>query len=265
MKSQTLVLLTALFTTAVCLKQKSAQRLHGNPTQMSPEQFPWTNPFGSNEIEGFSPSCEAKKTFKASEFLLDDLQIAPPLGLQPYGGALKKILKDRPYPGSWDGIDPHGYDRNLLQMEYSDVPVKVREWIEQQVKEETDHVGLFAVFQKQPKGKKATATAKPPEARKTGEADEADKDKVVLFAPGALYRSLPLWAAEGSDCEAELSNISKYSSNPSDGGVVAWVTEHSKAKRPQGRDMEFTVTAQVLKKAEGKVNELPTETAKEEL
>ncbi|RYP11280.1 hypothetical protein DL765_007832 [Monosporascus sp. GIB2] len=265
MKSETLVLLAALFSTAACLKKKSAQRLQGNPSQMSPEQFPWTNPFGSSEIEGFSPSCEAKKTFKASEFLLDDLQIAPPLGLRPYGDALKNILKDRPYPGSWDGVDPHGYDRNLLQMEYSDVPVKVRDWIEQQVKEETDHVGLYAVFQKQPKGKKATTTAKPPEARKTGEADEADKDKVVLFAPGAIYRILPLWAAEGSDCEAELSDISKYTPTPSDGGVVAWITEYSKAKRPQSRDMEFTVTAQTLKKAEGKVNEPPTETTKEEL
>ena len=202
MKSEILFLLATLLSTATCF-EKGPQRLVGKASKMSKEEFPWSDPFKSNEIESFAPACEAKKTFKASEFLLDDLSLPPPKGLKPYSSVLKKALKGRAYPGSWDGIDPHGYDRNLIQMEYSDVPLKVREWIEQQELEETSENGLFSVFERKDKNEKAEDTAKPPESRKSGEAAPGDEDKVVLFAPGAIYRALPLWVAEGSDCEGK--------------------------------------------------------------
>ena len=67
-----------------------------------------------------------------------------------------------------------------------------------------------------------------------------------------------------------LLDTSKYASTPADGAVVAWTTEHSKAVRRKGREIEFTVTAQVLKRAEGTPKETPThttptESTKEEL
>ena len=65
---------------------------------------------------------------------------------------------------------------------------------------------------------------------------------------------------------AELADLSKYTSNPSEGAVVAWTTDHNKVKRYKGRDMEFTITAQLLKKAEGTATkDLPSESTKEEL
>lgn len=203
MKTEALVLLITLLSTAACL-EKNPPRPEGKPTKLSPEDFPWSNPFKSSEIESFTPSCEAKQTFKASEFLLDDLSLPPPKGLEPYSSVLKNTLKDKPYPGSWNGIDPHGYDRNLVQMEYADVPLRVRNWIEQQEIDGAADDGLFSVFERTAKGETAKETVKPLETpRQPGEDDPADKDKVVLFAPGAMYRALPLWVAEGSDCAGE--------------------------------------------------------------
>lgn len=208
MKTEALVLLTALLSPATCV-EKPPPRLAGKPTKLSPEDFPWSDPFASSgEIDGFAPACEAQRTFQASEFLLDDLSLPPPKGLEPYSGVLKKTLKDKPYPGSWDGVDPHGYDRNLVLMEYADVPATVRAWIERQEIEGTADDGLLSVFERTAKGKTVKGTAKPPETpRMPGEDDPEDKDKVVLFAPGAIYRALPLWVAEGSDCVGECIRI----------------------------------------------------------
>lgn len=82
------------------------KRPAGNPTKM--EDFKWSDPFISRKIKKYAPACEVEKTFKAREYLLDDLQEKPPKGLSPWGDALKKVFSGRPYPGSWDGIDPHG-------------------------------------------------------------------------------------------------------------------------------------------------------------
>lgn len=225
---------TVFFSTGACL-EKNPPRLAGKPTKMSPEEFPWTDPFAPSseqqqQQQQFTPACEARRTFRASEFLLDDLALPPPRGLEPYSGVLKKALRDKPYPGGWDGVDPHGYDRSLVQMEYADVPVSVRAWIEQQQEEEEapadDGSGsgsgsgtLFSVFERRAKGEKAMRTARPPAnaraLRRGGEVpddDPADKDKVVLFAPGAIYRALPLWVAEGSDCAGEQEHNTPESS-----------------------------------------------------
>lgn len=64
----------------------------------------------------------------------------------------------------------------------------------------------------------------------------------------------------------ELSDLSKYTSSPSDGAVVAWITDHDRVKRYKGRDMEFTVTAKALKKIKGTATtNSPSESVKEEL
>jgi hypothetical protein len=175
-------------------------RLEGKLSKM--EDFKWVDPFSSSKIRKFTPACEAEKTFHAREYILDDLEVEPPLGIEPWAEALKKIFKGRPYPGSWDGWDPHGYDRNLLMMEYSEVPVPVREWIEEQERTDGEGKGLFAVYEK-PKDSqhKIQNIVKFPTKGMAPALRPLDKKKVVLFAPGALYELLPLWVAESSNCK----------------------------------------------------------------
>ncbi|KAK3316916.1 hypothetical protein B0H66DRAFT_583330 [Apodospora peruviana] len=224
------------------------KRPDGKPTKM--ENWKWTDPF----TKKFDAACSAEKSFPATEYLLDDLSEKAPKGLVQYREALKKVFADREYPGSWDGIDPHGYDRNLLMMEYSAVPVPVREWIEDQERQDSAKgKGLFAVYEK-PVGEteprhtvQVAATPSPiPAALRP-----LDEKRVVIFAPGALYETLPLWvaeSAEGSDCKEALSDIAKYSPKPTEGAVVAYPVKKTKAQRRQGkRDMEFTIKAQVVK------------------
>ncbi|KAK5662275.1 hypothetical protein OQA88_8181 [Cercophora sp. LCS_1] len=232
----------------------------GKPERIS--SWKWGNPFAlERELSKFEAPCTAEKTFQAKEFLLDDLSEEPPHGLNPYMNALKKIFAELRYPGSWDGIDPHGYDRNLLQMEYTDLPIKVREWIEEQDRAKTDKKGLFAVYQKPTKDAKVSDTAPPPEGPIPVELRTTDAEKTVLFAPGALYEILPLFVAEDSGCADALLDITKYSATLADGGVIAYPIKKSRAKRDSGlRDIEFTIKAQTLKaKPEDK-----TEKAKEE-
>lgn len=175
----------------------------GKPERLS--NWKWTNPFVAvTQLAKFDSSCETEKTFSAKEYLLDDISEDPPHGLKPYMGALKKLFAETRYPGSWDGIDPHGYDRNLLQMQYSDVPVKVREWIEQQYRDkDSKFKGLFAVYKVPPEGAKVTDTVPVGEMPIPPELREPDKEKTILFAPGALYEILPLWVGEDSGCAGE--------------------------------------------------------------
>jgi len=210
--------------------------------------FKWTNPFEHKDIDHFRPLCGAERTFHAREYLLDDISEEAPRGLAAYQTALKAVFNSRQYPGSWDGIDPHGYDRNLLQMEYTDVPVKVREWIEEQERSNGEGKGLFAVFKKPPAGAHAVTTVKVPEVSTPPELRADDKEKTVLFAPGAIYSTVPLWVADDSECQDLLSDIKKYSPKLTDGGVVGYPIRKTRAKRwVNKRDAEFTVKAEVVK------------------
>jgi hypothetical protein len=179
-------------------------RPKGKPEHLA--DWKWKNPFASeSNLAQFETPCTAEKTFQAKEYLLDDISEEPPLGLLPFMDALKKVFENRQYPGSWDGIDPHGYDRNLLQMEYADVPVKIREWIEEQERDpESKMKGLFVVYQKPPAGAKAADTVPVAEMPIPPELRDLDEKKTVLFAPGALYEVLPLWVGEGSECAGKL-------------------------------------------------------------
>ncbi|KAK0707883.1 hypothetical protein B0H67DRAFT_588843 [Lasiosphaeris hirsuta] len=230
----------------------------GKPEKM--KNWKWADPFTSSQIRQFDAACDAEQTFHAREFLLDDLSVAPPLGLSPFLDALKKVFSAREYPGSWDGIDPHGYDRNLLQMEYAEVPIKVREWIEEQERSEGEGRGLFAVYEKPLEGQTVSETVKVSESPVAAALRPLDKKKVVIFAPGALYEVLPLWVAEGSDCADSLLDVAKYSAKLVDGGVVAYPVRKTKARRGgQNRDMEFSIKAQVLKLKADAVEEVVEE------
>ena len=213
------------------------------------ENFTWSDPFAQPAIRNFDVTCSTELTFKAGEFLLHDLQAKSPKGLWNYGDALKKVFKDRPYPGGWDGIDRHLHDREVIIMEYSEMPLAVREWIEEQDRTGAAGKGLFAVYEKPGLEEKAEDVVAPPaEGQTIEERAESDKNKVALFCPGALYSILPLWVAEKSGCKYALFNLGSYSAEPKDGGVVAWTTGHTLPDRGAGeRDMTFTIKAQSLK------------------
>lgn len=215
------------------------------PTKL--DNFTWADPFSSPKLANFDAACESQRTFKAFEYQLHDLQLQEPKGLGPYSEALKDFFGGRPYPGGWDGIDAHRYERNLLKMEYSDVPLKVREWIEEQERSEGPGKGLFAVYRKPTEGETVKKTAKVPEADKVEKLRPLDEKKTVIFAPGAVYETLPLWVAEGSKCEGTLVDLAKYGPKLVDGGVVAWPTGYTTPDRSTTeRNMEFTIKAQVL-------------------
>lgn len=170
------------------------------------ETFNWKNPFAPSPTPGgFTADCEASATFHATQHALRDLQKPRPAGLAPWAEALKFFFGGRPFPGSWEGVDATGADRDVIMMEYGDVPGAVKDWIEaQQADGEGDARWLFAVYDKpREQGVKIKGTAKP---RATDEAgvEESGENKVMLFAAGAVYETLPLWVAEGSKCKGRV-------------------------------------------------------------
>lgn len=205
-KLRTATMLTPSFTTIALLLspavamigQPASENKPLIPPKIEPtklENFTWSDPFSSPRLADFDVTCAGQHTFKASEYQLHDLQVEEPMGLWPYGDALKALFGGRPYPGGWEGMDAHGYERNLLKMEYADVPVRVREWIE-----ETDGLGkgLFGVYDKPGKGERVTGPAK---LTNVDNARPLDQQMVVIFTPGAVYETLPLWVAEASGCK----------------------------------------------------------------
>lgn len=92
--------------------------------------------------------------------------------LKTWAPELKVFYNKQHYPGSWNGVDKHGNDRELLKMNYEELPFAVREWIKKHPKQRH-----FSV-----------------------------QGDVVFFAPGAIYPILPLFvdeSEEGSDCDSE--------------------------------------------------------------
>lgn len=222
------------------------------------EGFTWVDPFTAETLANFSPSCDVLHKFPAMQYTLHDLFTPQPSGLLNWAESLKQVFTGRPFPGGWDGLDEHLYNRNILMMKYSDVPIKVREWVENAERTSSEGKGLFAVY---PKAESKSHRVNRPVDFAAGEGGDRnkDEDRVVLFAPGAIYGILPLWVAEGSECEADLLDLEKYSEKAVDGGVISWPISHTDPG--QGRDIEFTIKAQVLKASEAaksKVSEEPT-------
>jgi hypothetical protein len=201
--------------------------------------FHWSRPFPDDGSDpgGFHINCRHSVTFHAKQYKLKDLSERPPTGLAPWQEGIDSFLRQREYVGSWDGVDHKGEDREVVMMEWLDVPEPVRDWIEQQQRDESvtnENKWLFGVFQKpKAEGEKVYRTVRPKplptqpaseqdqgggqqqqqqekeeEEKKEEEKKEevpevADKDKIVVFPAGAIYENLPLWAAKGSGCERE--------------------------------------------------------------
>lgn len=89
--------------------------------------------------------------------------------LKTWAPQLKVFFNKQVYEGSWDGIDQHGNKRELLKMDYEELPFAVREWINKNPKQRHFKV----------------------------------EEDLVFFAPGAMYKILPLWVDEADEkgCE----------------------------------------------------------------
>jgi hypothetical protein len=134
--------------------------------------------------------------------------------LKEFAPDLKIFYNKQLYAGSWDGIDRHGNERELMRMDLHSMPYKVREWLKREKRQKH-----FSVQQDN-----------------------------VFFAPGAIYPILPLWVDEPEDgnleCETVFDDLEAYSNEPEDGKVVGKVTHSEKGKG----EVEFTVSAMILKK-----------------
>lgn len=213
------------------------------------EGFKWKNIFQPSFglHDSYDAVCTSKREFGGTSYTLHDLFTPQPKGLLNWAESLKQFLGGREYPGDWEGKDPHQYNRHILMMTYSDVPIAVREWIEFQAIQGTEAKDLFLVY---PMPANKNNKVREPINFKTGEINRAtDKEKVVLFAPGAVYDILPLWVAEDSDCKETLLDLSKYAEEPADGAVVAWTITHTEPNMSgPSRDMKFTIKAEALAK-----------------
>ncbi len=185
------------------------------------DSFQWVRPFPDLEDDdlppgGFEVPCKVTRTFKAKQFKLVDLAADPPAGLKPWATAIEDFITRRPYPGSWDGVDHGGKQRDYMVMDWLDLPIHLRNWIETQQREDTKQQWLYGVFEKNRKdGQPVTETVKPtptatPTESSPGETASAepvrvvpDKNKFVVFPAAAIYDVMPLWLAKWSKCECK--------------------------------------------------------------
>lgn len=199
---------------AVPLLASTTHAIFGGKAPAKPQPnlvdgFVWADPFETDAISSFDVTCETEKRFEALEYTLHDLMEPPPKGLFTWASGLKTFFAGREYPGGWSGYDRHLHDRAILRMDYDKVPLELRKWIEEEDRTGGKGKGLFAVFEK-PKleGDTFDAVVKFPAASEVDRAQ--DQEKVAIFAPGAIYHVLPLWAAEESRCKGEAPIMSTH-------------------------------------------------------
>ncbi|KAK3998142.1 Glucarate dehydratase [Cladorrhinum sp. PSN332] len=256
MKLDNLFVAAWLATAASALgpSNSAGKRLEGKAAPIP--NFKWIDPFKTERRQKYNSACATQMLFEAQEFVLDDLADSPPTGLLQYRDALKNLFGMREYPGSWDGIDPHGYDRTILMMDYETVPLKVREWIEDEVRRNGPGNGLYGVYARPAPATRVLDTIRIPDAPVSDDWRSRDDRRVVLFAPGALHENLPLWLTQPTGCEEFFADLSKYGPQPVNGGVIGYPIHHTKPRRAQGsRDIEFTLKAEYLELKEGEVEE----------
>lgn len=142
--------------------------------------------------------------------------------LKQWAPELKVFYHKQYYPGSWNGEDKHGNDRELLKLDLGDLPYAVREWIKEHPKQRH-----FSV-----------------------------QDSIVFFAPGAIYPLLPLFvdeSEEGADCDAILEDLENYSAELKEGAVVGNVSHKKGAEK---NTVEISIQAFQAVKADKSKDEL---------
>jgi len=230
MKSNTPFLLAVLQATSV-----AASFFHwGHHDKYVVQHYKARGPFEDDggPPEGFVSRCEAQQTFKGKQFTKYELlHVDPPKGMKPWAPGIEAFLRGREHPGHWryneDELDKHEHDREYIMMEYPDVPRAVRDRVEHHRDKGSHdhHKWMFAVFDiPETTEDVITTTAVPRPPKPTGSAnataagstngtvdDDVPLDpegKVMLFAAGAIYETLPLWVAEGSKCPGKPTIVS---------------------------------------------------------
>ncbi|KZM21241.1 uncharacterized protein EKO05_0011541 [Ascochyta rabiei] len=161
----------------------------------------WSSTWSASTLHPFVQSCHTQSVHRGKLHTLSRLYPE----LEEFAPQLKVFYNQQPYPGSWDGADPHGNERELLQMQMQHLPWKVREWIKRNATQR--HYSVH--------------------------------DDVVFFAPGAIYPILPLWVeGEREGCEGVFDGLETYSNEPKDGSVIGKVSHTEDAE-----EAEFTVEA----------------------
>ncbi|KAF2840468.1 hypothetical protein M501DRAFT_972771 [Patellaria atrata CBS 101060] len=169
------------------------------PAPTVPETFHWTNPWGEDVSPpiDLEPACDVIATYKLNQHLLYDVPIMPPLGFQPYAKHMKAFFGSAEYPGGWEGLDPHGSDRVLLAMNWTDVPNAVKEWVLENEAGGRKGRGLYSVY------KRATGFEEEPDILPAHGVWE--HDLFMVFSPGAIYEIAPLWVANERCVPGSLS------------------------------------------------------------
>lgn len=160
------------------------------------DNFPWKNtmPADGGRLNGYT-TCTSQSYFNGTQYKVPDMRAAPPQGLQPWSAIVNGLFTSRFYPGSWQGVNYKGDQRELVVMEWRDVPQLAREWVEEQLKDEEMRLKRFlAVVRKSKDGERVDE-----------ESFEGipDSEKLLIVAPGELYNFLPLWVAQNSECEGK--------------------------------------------------------------
>lgn len=185
---------TLLISLGVLLCPASASQYPGHV-----KDFHWTRPFPYDNTAPLhtETKCEITRTFRAEQWTLRDLRACP------WHTAIETYTGWHSYPGSWEGADHGPQQREYLVMDWLDVPAAVRKWVDGAEHHRDRNEGtqgkwwMFGQFER------------PVSLRRYGNSDGngtgiRDEDKVLLFAPAVMYEILPLWVAEGSECEGNI-------------------------------------------------------------
>lgn len=159
--------------------------------------FAWKNPMPADGgvLNGYV-SCATVRNFNATQYKFSDVREARPRGLAPWAGVVDGLAASRAYPGGWEGVNYKGDNRDVVLMEYKDVPAAARAWVEEQLADEAQRLKRFMAVLTKPSGEE-------------GVVDDGNlgglplEEKLLMFAPGELYDFLPLWVSHDSECEGE--------------------------------------------------------------
>ncbi|TLD26992.1 hypothetical protein PspLS_04593 [Pyricularia sp. CBS 133598] len=215
---------------------------------------PW--PHDDSSLMQFDELCRASATFPAQQYKFSDLEADP--ATKPYAPTVRDLATGRVYPGSWDGVNVKGPQRDVLLVDWSRVPRLARGWIQAQLEtEDGRNRHFFRVVQKKAEKKAGAGGSSGVVVEGVvdfGQSLEGlrDEDKMLITAPGELYQFLPLWVAEGSKCKDTFKDLARYvATRAKDTCVVAWPTDHSRPLLEQGRkDINFTIEARLVKETE---------------
>ncbi|TLS29036.1 hypothetical protein PpBr36_00887 [Pyricularia pennisetigena] len=222
---------------------------------------PW--PHDDSSLMQFDELCRASAAFPAQQYKFSDLDADP--AVRPYGPAIRDLATGRVYPGSWDGVNVKGPQRDVLLVDWARVPRLARGWIQAQLETEDGRSRHFfrvvskKVEKKAGGGGGGGSSGVVVVVEEEGIVDfseslagSKDEDKVLITAPGELYQFLPLWVAEGSKCEDTFKDLTNYvATRAKDTCVIAWPTDHSRPLLEQGsKDINFTIEARLVRETE---------------